>query len=211
MNHLNRVFLLLMLTMTAFAANATSSVLVLGDSLSAAYRIDEEQGWVALLQQKISDENYPADVINASISGETSAGGLARLPKLLQTYQPQLVVLELGGNDGLRGYPISKLKANLSKMIELSRQSGAHVLLLGMRIPPNYGARYSGLFADTYAAVAEQYQIPWVPFFLDGVATQPALMKSDGIHPTAEAQLLLLDNVWPSLAPLLNQLQVSNQ
>ncbi len=178
-------------------------ILVLGDSLSAGYGIAPEEGWVALLDQRLHQQALEIDVVNASISGETTAGGLSRLPKLLEKYQPSVVIIELGGNDGLRGYPISAMRKRLVETIELSRERQAKVLLLGMQIPPNYGSRYSNLFAESYPLIAEQKETLAVPFFLEGVATQPELMQRDGIHPTAEGQPQMLDNVWPSLRILL--------
>lgn len=179
-------------------------ILVLGDSLSAAYGIDTREGWVTLLDQHLqSHANSAYQVINASISGETTGGGLARLPALLNKYQPEIVILELGGNDGLRGFPIARLRQNLEQMIKLSQQSGARVLLLGMRIPPNYGTRYTQQFYDTYSDLAQQYDVALVPFFLDKVATKPSLMQADGIHPKAEAQALMLGNVLPVLKEML--------
>ena len=143
-------------------------------------------------------------VVNASISGETTGGGLARLPKALERHAPELVIIELGGNDGLRGYPIDRIRGNLSRMVELSLASGARVLLAGMLIPPNYGQRYMQGFQDTFHEVATQHAVPLVPFLLEGVATDESLMQNDGIHPTANAQSLLLDNLWPLLEPLLD-------
>lgn len=181
-------------------------ILVLGDSLSAAYGIDESEGWVALLRQRLTEEQLHRPVINASISGETSSGGTARLQPLLDKYQPEVVILELGGNDGLRGYPVTTLRAQLQQAIDLSRQQGAHVLLVGMQIPPNYGARYSRLFSETYPTLAKQNQIALVPFLLDGVAGLPEMMQPDGIHPTAAGQPQMLDNVWPALQDVLQTL-----
>jgi acyl-CoA thioesterase I len=185
----------------AFAAHAPR-ILVLGDSLSAAYGLKLEQGWVSLLERRLA-EKFPHKVINASVSGETTGGGLARLPALLKEHQPDLVILELGGNDGLRGHPLNIMQRQLADIVEKSRAAGAQVLLVGMQIPPNYGSRYTEQFRTTYPRLAEQYQLPLVDFFLQGVALQPGLMQQDGIHPTAEAQGKLLDNVWPVLLPLL--------
>ncbi len=184
-------------------AQCQQPILVLGDSLSAGYGINEEDGWVALLRQRLQQLERPQAVVNASISGETSAGGVSRLPRLLDEYQPAVVVLELGGNDGLRGYPIQSLRQQLQKAIELSRQANADVLLLGMQIPPNYGPRYSRLFSEVYPKLADSNNVEVVPFFLDGVATDKNLMQQDGIHPTAEAQPRMLDNIWPALQSML--------
>lgn len=196
----------LLLTLGASASNpAPSVILVMGDSLSAAYGIDVEDGWVNLLQARLDAQNCSVRVINASVSGETSSGGLTRLPALLDRYTPALVILELGGNDGLRGQPLSALQDNLNEMIELSRDVGAQTLLAGMQIPPSYGRRYADQFAQIYTTLAEQHALPLIPFLLDGVAGNLDLMQRDGIHPTAEAQPRILDNVWRSLQPLLEQ------
>ncbi len=185
------------LLLSALPALAEPRLLVMGDSLSAAYGMDANKGWVALLNGRLQDDWPEATVTNGSISGETTAGGLARLPKLLQQAQPQLVVLELGANDGLRGYPLREMRNNLRRAIELSRDAGAEVLLLGMQIPPNYGPRYSNQFQQTYTELADELDVPLVPFFLDGVAGDPDLNQADGIHPTAPAQPRLLENIWP--------------
>jgi len=179
-------------------------LLVLGDSLSAAYGIEVQQGWVSLLEQRVAAK-YPHRVINASVSGETTGGGLARLPALLEQHKPELVLVELGGNDGLRGYPLSVMKQQLAKIITTSREAGAHVVLVGMQIPPNYGPRYTNRFRDTYTELAEEYDLPLVAFLLADVALKPELMQKDGIHPNAQAQEKILDNVWPVLQPLLER------
>lgn len=177
------------------------TVLVLGDSLSAGYGISTNQSWVTLLDNNL----YPHfRVINASISGETSGGALIRLPQLVDQYRPLITVVELGGNDGLRGYPIDKMRKNLAQIIELSGQHG-DVLLLGMQIPPNYGAKYTDLFAASYPLLAKQYRLTLVPFFLENIAANPLLMQDDGIHPRAGAQHILLENVLPYLTPLLDK------
>jgi acyl-CoA thioesterase-1 len=185
-------------------ADTEKNLLILGDSISAAYGMSLREGWGNQLQTRINEEQPGWQVVNASISGETSAGAAARLPALLNQHTPQLVIIELGGNDGLRGYPIKRLRENLQQMIEHSQAAGAEVLLLGMEIPPNYGARYTQMFRDTYPRLAESHSVSLVPFFLDNVATNPALMQADGIHPKVEAQYMLLDNVWPYLSPLLS-------
>lgn len=179
------------------------TLLVVGDSISAAFGLDSRQGWVALLEKRLEQEGFEHSVVNASISGDTSAGGAARLSALLAEHQPALVIIELGGNDGLRGQPPAQLQQNLASMVEKSRQAGAKVLILGMRLPPNYGVRYTTAFAQVYADVAAQEQVDLVPFFLEGVGGVPGMMQADGIHPGEPAQALLLDNVWPSLEPLL--------
>jgi acyl-CoA thioesterase-1 len=178
-------------------------LLVLGDSISAGYGIRIEEGWVALLESRLRDQGYGYHVVNASVSGETTAGGLARLPRALKLHKPGVVILELGGNDGLRGLPLSVIRRNLERMILAARSSGAKVLLVGMRLPSNYGPQYvSGFFAN-YQELARRYATPFVPFIMEGVALDGRLMQLDGIHPTAAAQRRLLDNVWPVLKPLL--------
>jgi acyl-CoA thioesterase-1 len=178
-------------------------ILVFGDSVSAGYGIRVEQGWVSLLARKISQLGYGFRVINASVSGETTAGGLARLPHALDIQHPAILILELGGNDGLRSLPLAGTLENLDKMIALARAHGATVLLVGMRMPPNYGARYTTGFQKMYTDLAEKYKIALVPFLLEKVALDPNLMQADGIHPTEQGEPLLLDTVWPKLAPLL--------
>ncbi len=173
--------------------------LVVGDSISAAFGLDTAQGWVALLQKRLDQQGRSIHVVNASISGDTSAGGLARLPALLAKHRPALVMIELGGNDGLRGTPLAQLQQNLADMISASQTSGAQVMLLGMRLPPNYGKRYTEGFAGVYEQLAATHQVPLLPFFLEGVGGVPGLMQADGIHPTADAQPRLLDNLWPLL------------
>ncbi len=194
---------LLWLVLTPAALAEEPVVLVVGDSLSAAYGIDLDDGWVRLLEQRLATENYPHRVVNGSISGDTSGGGLARLPALLDEYEPAVVILELGGNDGLRGFPIPAMRRNLAAMIEMSRDIGAEVLLVGMQIPPNYGQRYSQIFATTFPELATEYDVALVPFMLLHLATDPELMQADGIHPVASAQPQILDNIWPYLQPLL--------
>ncbi|KQQ60052.1 esterase [Pseudomonas sp. Leaf127] len=190
---------LLLLSQGAMAG----TVLIVGDSISAAFGLDTRQGWVSLLQQRLQAQGLDDKVVNASISGDTSAGGLARLPALLAEHKPSLVVLELGGNDGLRGQQPAQLQQNLASMIEQSQKAGARVLLLGMRIPPNYGPRYTQAFEKVYASLAEEKKVPFVPFFLEGVGGVPGMMQDDGLHPAAGAQATLLENVWPTLKPLL--------
>ncbi len=182
------------------------TLLVLGDSLSAAYGMELKQGWVHLLEQRLQQKNPHSQVINAGVTGDTTIGGLKRLPTLLQEHQPQLVIIELGGNDGLRGYPLGQLHKNISAMIELSHNSGADVLLLGIRIPPNYGRRYSEGFFNSYAKLARVNKTALVPFFMAGVGANIEMMQADGIHPNAKAQPQLLENVWAHLEPLVNRL-----
>ncbi|MCP8898011.1 arylesterase [Gilvimarinus xylanilyticus] len=182
---------------------SANTVLVMGDSLSAGYGIDLEDGWVQQLRTKLEETHPQYQVINASVSGETTTGGRARLNKLLQTHSPSIVVIELGGNDGLRGQPLNIVRENLSDMIKQSQQAEARVLLVGMQIPPNYGARYTQAFSELFAELAKEHETALVPFLLDGVALDKNLMQNDSIHPTAEAQPRILDNIWPVLEPIL--------
>lgn len=192
------------LALMCMAQNAAAAtVLIVGDSISAGFGLDTRVGWVALLEKRLKAEGFADQVVNASISGDTSAGGQARLPALLAEHKPQVVVLELGGNDGLRGQLPTQLKQNLASMIDKSQATGAKVLLLGMQIPPNYGARYTQAFAKVYGELAEEKRIALVPFFLEGIGGHPELMQADGIHPAPAGQGMLLDNVWPRLKPLL--------
>jgi acyl-CoA thioesterase-1 len=193
-------------TISSWAADENLTLLVYGDSLSASYGIEEVQGWVNLLQIKLLSKELPVDVVNGSVSGETTTGGLARLPAMLDSYQPELVILELGGNDGLRGLPLDLMRENLASMIDLAKASGAEVILTGIQIPPNYGPRYTVPFFETYSALAKQKSLPLVPFLIEGIVQQPELMQDDGIHPRAEAQSMILDNVWPILKPQLDSL-----
>lgn len=186
------------------------SVLVFGDSLSAGYGIDVDQSWPALLQTRLRKEGYEYRVVNASISGETTEGGAQRISRALEQFTPRLVVLELGGNDGLRGFPPQRMRKNLETIIRSSRAAGARVVLLGIRIPTNYGARYTEAFEQVYRELAEEYELPWIEFFMDGVAQNDKLMQSDGIHPNAEAQTLLLDNAWPVIEQALGMQHVDN-
>ena len=202
---MNRLVILAMLWLAAIPARAeTPTILVFGDSISAGYGLPRvEQGWVALLQAKLKKEGYGYEVVNASVSGETTGGGLARLPRALSLHQPSIVILELGGNDGLRALPIAPMRANLARMAELSTAAGAKVVLVGMRMPPNYGPQYTEQFSRVYTQIAHDEHLALVPFVLDGVALTPTLMQDDGIHPNGAGQPRLLENVWPALAPLL--------
>ena len=182
---------------------APRTVVVLGDSLSAGYGIPLKEGWVNLLAQRIANEGYGYQVINASVSGETTQGGLARLPRVLKIHKPAIVIIELGGNDGLRGLPFATSRENLRKTIELARAAQARVVLLGMLIPPNYGQRYAQEFRDMFSTLASSHSIALVPFLLDKVALNPRLMQDDGIHANAKGQPQMLENVWPTLKPLL--------
>ena len=197
-------FLSVALALMCVAQTATAgTILIVGDSISAAFGLDTRQGWVSLLEQRLREQGYDDKVVNASISGDTSAGGLARLPALLAEHKPDVVIVELGGNDGLRGQLPAQLKQNLAGMIDASQQAGAKVLLLGMQLPPNYGARYTRAFAAVYSELGKEKNVALVPFLLEGVGGKPELMQADRIHPVVGAQGLLLDNVWPALKPLL--------
>ena len=179
------------------------TVLIWGDSLSAGYGLRPPQAWPALLEQRIVDARLPHKVVNASISGETTAGGRSRLPAALQTYRPSLVIIELGANDGLRGLPVPAMIANLQAMIDASREAGARVLLIGMRMPPNYGPDYTSRFERAFQELAKTNKLRLVPFMMEGFADKPAYFQRDGIHPIADAQPLILDTVWRELKPLL--------
>ncbi len=194
----------LLFTNLVMADNATKqTILVFGDSLSAAYGIPKEQGWVNLVAQRVKDNQLPYEVANASVSGETTAGGLSRLPAALKQFKPSIVVIELGANDGLRGLPLDAMKNNLEKMIQASKQINAQVVLLGMFIPPNYGPKYTNGFKAVYLDLSEKYKTPFIPFFLDGISGHSDLVLEDGLHPNVNAQRKILENVWPTLKPLL--------
>jgi acyl-CoA thioesterase-1 len=185
------------------AYSASKTVLVLGDSLSAEYGLARGTGWVTLMENRLKAEKIDASIINASISGETTSGGRARLPALLEQHRPSVVIIELGGNDGLRGLPITATEANLNAMINAAQKTNAKVLLVGMQIPPNYGRAYTEQFASMYSRVAKDKKTLLVPFLLEGVANQEQLFQADRIHPTAGAQSIMLSNVWPHVKPLL--------
>lgn len=200
-----RSILFLMATLLALPAMANqNTVLILGDSLSAAHGISSETAWVQLLRNRLSN-NGLADwqVINASIGGETTDGGARRLPELLEENDPDVVIIELGGNDGLRGFPPDVIESNLASMIEQVQESGAQAVLIGMQIPPNYGPRYTEMFANIYPKLSDRYDIALVPFFLEGIYNREGLMQDDGIHPSEKAQPKLLENVWPVIKPIL--------
>ncbi|MES2115201.1 MAG: arylesterase [Pseudomonadota bacterium] len=194
---------LLMLCGAASAYSAPKTVLVLGDSLSAEYGLSRGSGWVALAEQKIKEQNIGADIVNASVSGETTSGGRTRLPALLEKYHPQVLVIELGANDGLRGLPVAAAENNLRAMAAAARQANARVLLVGMRMPPNYGRQYADQFFAMYATLSKEIQAPLVPFMLEGVADKPQLFQADRLHPTAEAHPTILANIWPSLQKII--------
>jgi acyl-CoA thioesterase-1 len=183
--------------------SAAPVVVVLGDSLSAGYGIDVDLSWTALLQARLAEQGYEHRVVNASISGETTEGGATRIGDLLERLGPALVVVELGGNDGLRGFPPARTRENLEQIIQTAQAAGAAVALLGIRIPTNYGPRYIKAFEGTFEAVATANEVPWIEFFMDGVALDPELMQADGIHPNAAAQPRLLDNAWPAIEAAL--------
>ncbi len=187
------------------AGNPGRSILVIGDSLSAGYGIAQRDSWVSLLSDRLQAEGYGYAVVNASITGDTTTGGLTRLKRALPEHRPAVVIIELGGNDGLRGTPINVIRRNLGQMIELARDAGARVILAGMQIPPNYGSRYTSAFRDLYFELADEYGVALIKFFLAGVALDDSLFQEDGIHPRAEAQPLLLDNVWQVLQGELDQ------
>jgi len=187
------------------APAAAKTILVYGDSLSAGYGIARDRGWVRLLEKRLAADGYDYSVANASISGETTSGGLARIEEVLRRVRPSVVILELGANDGLRGLPIVDMKRNLAAMIVRAKKAGARVLLIGMRLPPNYGPDYTGAFAGAFGELARRERVALVPFLMQGMATRRELFQSDGLHPTAAGQPLLLDNVWPRLRPLLRK------
>lgn len=183
-------------------------IVVMGDSLSAAYYIPLESGWVHLLQERLNkDKSKTVKVINSSISGATTAAGLQTLPVALKKHRPNIVILEMGGNDGLQGKPVALIKHNLEQLIKISRDAGARVLLIGMRLPPNLGSRYTEPFFQQYAELALKYQLVYIPFLLEGVAGNEQLMQADGIHPTAQAQERILENVWPTLETLIDEIE----
>jgi acyl-CoA thioesterase-1 len=190
----------------ANAAGASDrNILVLGDSLSAGYGIKPAQGWVALLEKRLHDQGYGYRVVNASVSGETSGGGLQRLPRALELHRPAVVVVELGSNDGLRGLSVPLIRDNVTRIVTDSKKAGAQVLLVGMMLPPNYGARYTKDFMKMYGDIASSSKVALVPFLLQSVALKPELMQADGLHPTAPAQPALLETVWPQLKPMLKR------
>lgn len=204
MNRFHRWLRVVTLTLLACFGSASSAeelptIVVLGDSLSAAYGLRSDQGWVAALEDKLAQEFIEAQVINASISGATTTAGLQRLPSLLARHQPSWVILQLGANDGLQGKPVAHIRKNLNQLIELSQDSGAQVALLGVRLPPNLGARYTEPFFAMYAELAEEHHLPLVPFLLEGVAGDNTLMQGDGLHPQANAKDIIFNNVWLEL------------
>jgi acyl-CoA thioesterase-1 len=195
----------LALAASASAYSAPKTVLVVGDSLSAEYGLARGSGWVALLDRRLKTDKVDAHIVNASISGDTTAGGRTRLPALLAQHRPDVVVLELGANDGLRGLPVKSAEDNLREMIAMARKAHARVLLVGMRMPPNYGRAYTERFAGMYQDLSKADKVPLVPFMLDGVAQAPANFQADRLHPLASAHPTILNNIWPKLAPLIEQ------
>ena len=200
-----RRLLTLLLILHAVAADGADkpTVLVLGDSLSAGYGIDVDQSWTALLQSRLTSQGYEHRVVNASISGETTEGGASRIASALAEFAPEVVVLALGGNDGLRGFPPERIKSNLLRIVDSAESNGAAVVLLGIRIPSNYGPRYTEAFEDVYRDLAMERDLPWIEFFMEGVALNEDLMQDDGIHPNEQAQTVLLDNAWPVIQQAL--------
>lgn len=192
----------MLLPMTAMAKQ---TILVFGDSLSAAYGIPREAGWASLLDRKLAQEKPAYSIVNVSISGETTSGGLSRIGPTLAENKPAIIILELGANDGLRGLPVDEMRKNLADIIQRCRQAKARVLLVGMRIPPNYGIKYAKEFSEAFPELAKKLKTPLVPFLLDGVAGNPALIQQDGLHPLAQAQTQLLNNIWASLKPMLHE------
>ena len=195
---------MLLLVSTASGGSDAPTVLVFGDSLSAGYGIDVDQSWASLLQTRLQEQGYEHRVVNASISGDTTESGAARIGQAIDTFAPDLIILELGGNDGLRGIPPSTMRSNLERIIEISTDSGAAVVLLGIKIPPNYGQRYIEEFEKVFRDVAIDLDVPWIDFFMEGVALNEDLMQDDGIHPNASAQPILLDNAWPAIDSALS-------
>jgi len=201
-------WLLAVLPTSSFGNDARGkfpTILVLGDSVSAGYGLAGGEGWVSLLQARLKSQGYGYRVVNASVSGETTTGGLARLPRTLSLHRPAIVILELGGNDGLRALPLETSRANLEKMILAAKSVGARVLLLGMKIPPNYGPRYSEGFERMFRELAKKHRLAFEPFFLEKIALAPGMMQADGIHPTAKAQPVMLETMWSALLPLLER------
>jgi len=205
-----RVILSLLLTIVGLISNAVQAsdqpvLLILGDSLSAGYGMDREHSWVHLLELRLDQYGHSYRVLNSSISGDTTQGGLARLPRLVDRYQPEIVIIELGGNDGLRGINPDVTRENMTRMIRYSQQAGARVLLAGIKLPPNYGTAYLQQFESIYTDLAAEYDTLLVPFFMDGVVFEPGMLQADGIHPSEKGQPVLLENVWTVLAPALDR------
>lgn len=196
------VVLLLLVATPVFSAQ---KILVFGDSLSSGYGIESKKSWVSLLQAKIKQQNIAAEVVNASISGETTIGGANKIQQTLKLHEPDIILIALGGNDGLRGLQLSEMHANLEQMIKSAKQSKTEIILVGMKIPPNYGIQYTQQFHKTFQHLSQQYHTHWIPFLLEGVGGNPRLMQEDGLHPNASAQSTILETVWIVLSPLLNK------
>jgi len=195
---------LLFLSLATNAASTESpTIVIFGDSLSAGYGIEVDQSWAALLQSRLKEQGYEHQVVNASISGETTEGGATRIDAALQDFSPDLIILELGGNDGLRGFPAARIKDNLEKIVSRAKATGAAVVLLGIRIPSNYGPRYSAEFEGVFRQISADLDVEWIEFFMEGIAMNDALLQEDRIHPNAEAQPILLDNAWPIISATL--------
>jgi len=199
---MSRILSVLIIALMSMPTSA-KSIVVLGDSISAGYGIEVSQGWVALLRDQLQSHNPPYSVHNESISGDTTAGGLARINPALQRHHPEIVIIELGANDGLRGLAPTLIKSNLTELVNRAQKAGAKVLLLSMRIPPNYGKRYTDMFYDIYPSLAKDLKIAYVPFILEDVALVNDLMQADGLHPNAKGQSLIVEKIWPQLKPLL--------
>jgi acyl-CoA thioesterase-1 len=195
-------FLFLLLTTTAVSTESPT-IVIFGDSLSAGYGIEVDQSWAALLQARLREQGYEHQVVNASISGETTEGGATRIDVALQDFSPDLIILELGGNDGLRGFPAARIKANLEEIVSRAKATGAAVVLLGIRIPSNYGARYSAEFEGVFRQVSADLDVEWIEFFMEGIAMNDDLLQDDRIHPNAAAQPILLENAWPIISATL--------
>ena len=193
----------IILLFASCTAHATTTIVILGDSLSASYGIDHNEGWVALLERRLKKTNNSYQVVNASISGETSAGGLQRINNTIRQHRPSILILELGANDGLRGLSLRQLHSNLTQIIQRSQKSNINVLLIGMRLPNNYGPQYNSNFSAVYSKLAKEFELPLIPFLLSGLEKNRAMFQKDGLHPTAAAQPAILDNVWPHLKLLL--------
>ncbi len=200
-----RIVVIAFVLLGSAAAGAAQTILVFGDSLSAAYGIRQQDGWVALLQQRLQQQRADYNVVNASVSGETSSGGATRIAAALATHKPALTLIELGANDGLRGLPVKQMSENLAAMVSAAQKAGSRVVLIGMRLPPNYGAQYTLEYEQAFASLARRQQTAFVPFLLDGVATKRELFQDDNLHPNAAAQALILETVWKVLAPMLSK------
>jgi len=198
-----RYFLAAIVLLAPTTLLAAPTILVLGDSLSAAYGLDKNDGWVSLLSTRLTAEGFNYEVVNASVSGETTRGGLTRLPREIERHRPAIAIVELGANDGLRGLSLGDMRRNLEAIIEKLQSDGTRVVLVGMRLPPNYGSAYTEQFAEVFSELAQRYDLSLVPFLLDGVANHRQLFQVDGLHPVAAAQPTLLENVWSELKPLL--------